>query len=244
MNIYISYTMEDRKFEEKLEADLRNNDIQIQSIASKILPGEVISERIVNEITNADCFIIILSQNSLKSSWVITELNLAISAFLKGDLKSIIPVILDKDVKIPSLLESIQYADFTKPSDYPKALHTLIASIKHSLNVTPDQKLEGQKRQWEYINAARLGLEAEKQKYKIQQAQRNYRIFFIASIAISLLGLLIIGIMAAMLGNESTRLWLIAELLLYTGLLIILVIFTARMVKRKQNKKNIENHKL
>lgn len=241
MNVLISYSAGDKDFGNKLEFDIRKYDIEIQSLDSKILPGEVISDRIVEEITHADCYIVILSRKSANSPWLMNELSLAMAAHLKGEMKIIIPVIVDKDVKTPVLLEYVKYADFTDPTKYTEALQSVVSSIKQSSSMSPNQIQEGQKRQWEYVLAAKMGLSAEVEKYKVQQSQRNFRIFFIASIALSLLGLLVVGLIAVMIGNDSSRQWLIAVLLLYVASLIILIIVTAKLVRRKQQNRNTEN---
>ena len=85
-NIFISYSEKDIKFIERLMIILKkikilNKDINVNIFWDKnINYGENIPVRILQEIKNSDLFLLVWSENSNYSSWIIQEAVILINA--------------------------------------------------------------------------------------------------------------------------------------------------------------------
>jgi hypothetical protein len=71
---FISHSHKDHEFAEFLTAKLRENNIKTWFAPDDLHPGQKIHEEIQKAISLFDKLIIILSKNSMKSEWVITEI--------------------------------------------------------------------------------------------------------------------------------------------------------------------------
>ena len=120
--VFISYSMKDADFVSKLTKDLTRTGFQVLTLNNVVLVGDNIKEKISDSIQNSDFFVVVLSQESAESSWVSSELDIA----LKNN-KKVFPVLKEK-VGLPDKLGSVQYADFT--TDYDSALSMLIKSLR------------------------------------------------------------------------------------------------------------------
>ena len=114
--------MKDADFVSKLTKDLTRTGFQVLTLNNVVLVGDNIKEKISDSIQNSDFFVVVLSQESAESSWVSSELDIA----LKNN-KKVFPVLKEK-VGLPDKLGSVQYADFT--TDYDSALSMLIKSLR------------------------------------------------------------------------------------------------------------------
>jgi hypothetical protein len=85
-NVFISYNHKDVDFAEKLHEDLKKNNIQVIRDKSKMLGGKSIEGFIKESVQNTDKTIFIVSENSLLSAWVGTEI--VRSLFLEEQFKT------------------------------------------------------------------------------------------------------------------------------------------------------------
>jgi len=108
--VFISYSSKDSSTAKNIAEMLRDNGIEPWLAEDQILPGDKISEKIQKAIKGSEYFVVLLSQNSLKSKWVSTELGAALSKAAGKTGSRIIPVILD-DVQLPTDIRDILYID-------------------------------------------------------------------------------------------------------------------------------------
>lgn len=126
--IYISYSLKDNDFVLKLSNDLSRDGFQVLRLDNVVMVGDNIQDKILESIEKADFFITVISNNSLESEWVTRELKIA-----EGSKKKVFPVLKD-DVPLPSQMQSIQYADFTK--EYNTAISALVKSLQASIRTS------------------------------------------------------------------------------------------------------------
>jgi hypothetical protein len=106
---FISYSRQDGDFADLMSMQLNKHGIQTWLDMGNILVGDNWKLQIKDAIDHSDCLILILSQDSLKSEFVIFEW-----AYAMGRDKEIFPVVLQdiSDLMHP-ILEDLQYKDFT-----------------------------------------------------------------------------------------------------------------------------------
>lgn len=104
-DIFISYAREDRERAADLARALENRGWSVWW-DRKIPPGKAFSQMIEAELESAKCVIVLWSNNSIKSEWVVNEAELAAK---RG---SLIPAIIEA-VRPPLGFSSIQSVDLT-----------------------------------------------------------------------------------------------------------------------------------
>ena len=124
--IFVSHSAKDNDFGAKLVSDLQraigDNDA-IWYDVSGLQGGDEWWDKIVEELTTRDVFIIVLSPNSVVSRWVLRELNTAIN-----EGKRIVPV-LYQPCKVRADLKTIQIIYFVSPKDYDTTFNELLTTL-------------------------------------------------------------------------------------------------------------------
>jgi hypothetical protein len=122
--VFISYSYKDKFFVDWLVERLTNENISVWYDKYEIALGDSILKKLKEGIESSSVMIIVLSESSSTSTWVLHEYNVAIySAQMKGI--RIIPILIG-DVTFPRL-SSFRYIDFS--SDKELALIELIQNI-------------------------------------------------------------------------------------------------------------------
>jgi hypothetical protein len=151
MKVFISHSSADKKFVRTLKSDLNENGIDTFVDEDSLDYGDSLRERLEEAIKESSHFIIILTNNAVKSEWVKDELNEAIRLFNRKTLDKIIPIKY-RECQIPHSIEGLIYADLSAEtvqvdkdkviflgSGYSMFLQKLIKTIRSSqkrLNVT------------------------------------------------------------------------------------------------------------
>ena len=71
---FMSYSTEDQPFADRPHADLQNKGLRCWFAAHDIKGGKKIHEHIDEAIRVYDCLLLVISENSMKSRWVKTEI--------------------------------------------------------------------------------------------------------------------------------------------------------------------------
>ena len=116
--IFISYAHEDSKDAHKLALDLNNNGWRIWIAPESIQPGEKWSGAINRGLEECGIFIVVLTKNSVTSSWVVDETNVAIDMEHHNHQLLFIPVEFES-CNIPPLWKAYQSISF---NDYKLGL--------------------------------------------------------------------------------------------------------------------------
>lgn len=108
---FISHSSLDKEFTNKLYGDLEKSGLDIFYSPISISPGESIMEKIQSALVEIDSLILVLSPNSVKSSWVSEELAPIHHFKNLGKNVRILPVLI-ADCEIPPFLMDKRYIDF------------------------------------------------------------------------------------------------------------------------------------
>jgi hypothetical protein len=121
--VFVSHSSIDKVFVRRLVTELEAHNLQVWFDEHSMGVGDSIVQGISHGLMEADYFIVVLSENSVRSVWVKNELNAALmeEASKKGIV--VLPVLID-NCKIPALLSDRIYADFRK--DFELGLQALL----------------------------------------------------------------------------------------------------------------------
>lgn len=111
--VFISYSHKDRERVSLFASIIAKSDFDIWMDVKDIPLGEPIVSTISKALSNTDIYMLFISNNSIKSSWVSEELNIALTKNITDKKPQIIPVLLD-DCSIPSALSGRLYLDARK----------------------------------------------------------------------------------------------------------------------------------
>ncbi len=116
MPIFISYNQKDREFAETLAMNLVQAKHNIWIDKWELNAGDSLIDRIEEAIEGADALLVLLSKNSVNSSWCRKELKSGLIRELEERSVIVIPILID-DCKIPLFLKEKLYVDLRKPDD-------------------------------------------------------------------------------------------------------------------------------
>lgn len=120
--IFVSHAHQDAEFAQRLAEDLRANGWQTWIAPDNILPGEKWVEAINRGLTECGIFVLVVSENALKSRWVESETNAAISLEHRDEMR-FVPLALEP-VNTPPLWGNYQQISFY--DDYDRGLQQLL----------------------------------------------------------------------------------------------------------------------
>ncbi len=138
-SLFISYSSQDEVIAQRLHADLRENDVPCWFAPRDLQPGHYFRERIDHAIHTQDKVLLLLSEHSIESSWVRSEVELALAREIAQDCTLLFPLRLDQAVMQASrdwairLRESRYIGDLTgwqNNSAYQEAFTTLLQHLK------------------------------------------------------------------------------------------------------------------
>lgn len=151
---FISYSTKDQDFADRLYADLQNNAVRCWFAPHDIAGGKKVHEQIDEAIRFYDRLLLILSEHSMKSSWVETEISKARKRELLEGRRMLFPVRLvefealrdwecfDADTGKDSAREIREYfiPDFSNWKDhnsYKGAFDRLLRDLKTNATMPP-----------------------------------------------------------------------------------------------------------
>lgn len=124
---FISHSTKDKPFVRRLAADLVASGVKVWIDEQNMLVGDSVPEKIAQGLAESDFFLIVVSENSVKSEWVKRELNNAIVHEIERRKVKVLPIKLD-GAPMPDTIKDKVYADFSH--SYEDGLEKLIRSIK------------------------------------------------------------------------------------------------------------------
>jgi uncharacterized protein YjbI with pentapeptide repeats len=89
---FISYSTKDESFARRLHSRMRDAQLRVWFAPEDIKGGEKLHEQIEQAIRLYDKLLIVLSENSLQSEWVITEIRKARRAEVKENRRKLFPI--------------------------------------------------------------------------------------------------------------------------------------------------------
>jgi hypothetical protein len=119
--IFISYSRHDSRVAQSLKHRLSNAGIAVWIDNQEIRIGDSLIKKIQGAIDGVEYVFALLSNNSINSSWVQKELEVAITQEINGRTTKVVPILLD-DCIIPSFLATKAYADLRPPRNYERVM--------------------------------------------------------------------------------------------------------------------------
>jgi TIR domain len=111
--VFISSSHKDLDLARDLVKRLEEAGVKVTS-AERGVRGEILSSRIVRELSNVDEIMVILTDNSVDSPWLMAELGAASSL-----RKTVTPVVVSVEAnKLPSLIKSMNYIKYPDLARY------------------------------------------------------------------------------------------------------------------------------
>ena len=106
---FVSHSSADREAVEELARALARSGVDPWYSGWEIGPGDSIVDKINKGLGSCDAFVIVVSQNSVRSKWVREELNSAVVERIERETQ-IIPVRLD-DYPVPPIINHLRYIE-------------------------------------------------------------------------------------------------------------------------------------
>jgi hypothetical protein len=89
---FISYSSKDKDFTERLFSRMRYEHLRVWFAPENIKSGHKIHEQIEEAIRYYDKLLVVLSENSMQSEWVMTEIRNARQAEIRGNRRKLFPI--------------------------------------------------------------------------------------------------------------------------------------------------------
>jgi hypothetical protein len=126
--IFLSHNHADKPFAARLAGDLRVRGVTPWIDNAEIRPGESLLWKINQAISEIDFVGAILSPDSVSSGWVQTELEMAMTRQVRGEIR-VVPLVY-RDCELPLFLQGKLWIDFRKPSTYWRRLNELVDGLR------------------------------------------------------------------------------------------------------------------
>lgn len=127
-SVFISHSSFDKFFVRKLAAQLEANGVKVWLDEAELNVGDSLTRKIGDAVRETRIFCVVLSHNSVGSSWVEKELQIAYGKEIEEKRTVILPILLEK-VEIPAFLRDKVYADFTSSEKYAGSFEKLLKAI-------------------------------------------------------------------------------------------------------------------
>ena len=142
--VFLSHSSLDKPFVTRLAIDLLKSGIPVWLDKWEMDTGDSLLGSIVDGISDSTRLILVLSKNSIESSWVEREIMIALEKEERAGGTFLLPARLD-ECEIPHRISGRLYADFRDPNSYYETLDrlttTLIQSGADNLVPNPENEL-------------------------------------------------------------------------------------------------------
>lgn len=122
--LYISYSNKDKELVHKLVEDIKDKGLEVWYDENLVEPGNEYQSKLTEGLQNADAVLVLITPNSISSSYVMNEMGLA-----RGKEKLILPVIYG-DVSIPEFIRDIKVI-FWK-DNYSEVIQRIVKAVLDS----------------------------------------------------------------------------------------------------------------
>jgi hypothetical protein len=116
-SIFLSHNHADKPFVRRLAQDLQAAGVRVWLDEAEMLIGDSLIEKIRQGIDEMEYLGVILSPNSVKSSWVQREVDVAMNQEIEGKRVKVLPLVIE-DCDLPGFLKGKLYGDFRAPERY------------------------------------------------------------------------------------------------------------------------------
>jgi hypothetical protein len=128
-SVFLSHSSKDKAFTRKLAERLRELGVRVWIDEAEINIGDSLQSKIAEAIEETDFVAAVISHNSVQSSWVQRELQMAMSRELEDRSVRVLPILIEP-CELPSFLRDKLYADFSDPSDFDAPFARLLRALQ------------------------------------------------------------------------------------------------------------------
>ncbi len=142
-SVFLSHNSRDKAFARKLASMLEDNGVNVWIDEAELKVGDSLIQKIGSAIEETDFVAVVLSPNSVDSTWVKKELAIAMERELSERKVTVLPI-LKEPCDIPPFLKDKIYANFTRQdlfeTSFSKLLRTLgiEKSTRKTIPVEPE----------------------------------------------------------------------------------------------------------
>lgn len=145
MKVFISYTQQDKNHAELIADRLRQAGHDVWYDEWKLRVGDNLIEKINQGLKETDALLVIISENSLRSKWVMHEFSALAFGELSTKNRRIIPVLVDKST-VPEYLARYFYVDLSERPE--QGINRIVDALSESPAEGPKPR-EERKRTYE-----------------------------------------------------------------------------------------------
>jgi hypothetical protein len=109
MKVFLSYASKDQDAANTIRSVLERAGTEVVTTDDVVKLGARWSAQIGDAISSADDFVLLFSRAADESEWVQLETASAVAAESRSDIKRVIPIALERGVRLPALLAPYQY---------------------------------------------------------------------------------------------------------------------------------------
>jgi hypothetical protein len=128
-SVFLSHSSKDKAFTRKLAEKLRELGVRVWIDEAEINIGDSLQSKIAEAIEEPDYVAAVISHNSVQSSWVQRELQMAMSRELEDRAVRVLPILIEP-CELPPFLRDKLYADFSDPSDFDAPFAKLLRALQ------------------------------------------------------------------------------------------------------------------
>jgi len=128
--VFLSYARADSDVVDQVAAGLNTAGIQIWLDKVNLAAGDDWMRAIEFELSAAEFFVFFISPFSVKSGWVMKEVQIALHRQVSGEGGAVILPVLIQDAEVPPLLRNYQYIDL-RDGNIKKGVDLLVNAIHH-----------------------------------------------------------------------------------------------------------------
>jgi hypothetical protein len=141
-SVFLSHNSQDKPFVRRLASDLDAHGVKCWIDEAEIRIGDSLIEKIRQGLDSMSYVAVILSPDSVNSTWVQKEVDVAMNQEIFAKQVKVLPLLYRK-CELPGFLLGKKYADFTKDESYEVALEDFVRSIgivfRRSVLALPEQ---------------------------------------------------------------------------------------------------------
>jgi hypothetical protein len=127
-SVFLSHSSKDNAFARNLADRLTEAGVRVWLDEAEINVGDSLLAKISTAIEGADFIAVVLSHNSIQSSWVQSELKMAMSRELADKKVRVLPIVIEP-CELPVFLQDKLYADFSRPDDFDAPFARLLRAL-------------------------------------------------------------------------------------------------------------------
>jgi len=133
-DLFLSYSSTDRRKADLIVKDLESAGLKVWFDRKEIIGGDRIREKIADGILNSSAVLVLASTSSLKSQWVLNELDAAMLREIEERKKIVVPVLLGRlEVgRLPPDIQGKNYIDlrYRFKQRYAQKRLTILSSLQ------------------------------------------------------------------------------------------------------------------